>query len=109
MIANSILAYKKTKVQTAHPVQLVVLLYEEGVIRFLQVAVEALEVGDLERAHGWLVRAQDVVVELQSTLNFDAGPIAGELNNLYGVLHHMLVLANVRKDSALAREVLGHF
>jgi flagellar protein FliS len=109
MAATGIQAYKKLRVQTAHPAQLVVMLYEEGAIRALQNALDSLDRKELAGAHNWLVRAQEVVFELRATLNYDAGPIAVQLGELYDVFHRQLVLANVRKDAQLTREVLGHF
>lgn len=107
MIANGALAYRRTQVQTASPVQLIVQLYE-GTIRFLERAIQALEQREYEQAHNLLVRAQAIIAELRATLNPEAGPIAEQLDILYGDLHRQLVLVNVRKDAGAGREVLGY-
>jgi flagellar protein FliS len=59
-------------------------------------------------AHTELVRAQDIVVELRGSLNHEAGgDIATQLAALYDYCYRQLVAANVKKDPAPAREVLG--
>jgi flagellar protein FliS len=99
--------YRATKVETAGQVDLVVMLYQ-GAVRFTRVAIDALERNDLKAAHTNLVRAQDIVVELLGSLNRDAGgQIAGQLASVYDYCFRRLVAANVQKDAAPAREVVG--
>src|SRR6266849_6226996 len=107
MAVRGLLAYRKTQVQTAHPVQLVVQLYEDGAIRFTEKAIEALLRGDFEAAHNAFVRAEEVIAELRASLKMDAGPVADSLNATYDVMFRKLVLANTRKDVKPAQEVLG--
>ncbi len=108
MSANGLMAYRKTQVQTAHPVQLIVQLYEEGAIRFTENAVASLQRGDLESAHNAFVRAQEVVSELRATLKLDTGPLALSLNELYDLMYRKLVVANIGKEIGPARDVLGY-
>jgi len=107
MVASGVTAYRKTQVQTANPAQLVIQLYD-GAIRFLERAVLALDEGDYDRAHTSFIRAQAIIIELQATLNSDAGPIAEQLDTLYSGLYRELVRANVRKDPVPAQQVIGH-
>jgi flagellar protein FliS len=62
-------------------------------------------VGD---AHEHLLRAQNIITELRSALNFDTGEIAVNLDRSYEYLHHLLVQANVKKDTSLIGECVGH-
>ena len=54
------------------------------------------------------MRAQDIVVELLGSLNHEAGgQIADQLASVYDYCFRQLVTANVKKDPAPAREVIG--
>lgn len=97
--------YRTVQTTTASGIELVLMLYR-GAIRFLNSAVAALEERDLERAHRALLRAQDIVRELRTTLDLQHGSdLAGELERLYVYLEERLVDANVTKDAAAANEV----
>ena len=98
--------YKTTQVQTANPADLVVMMYD-GAIRFIRQGISAIESANLEEAHRSLVRAQDIVAELDRALDPQAGEIATNLAQLYDYMHRRLVEANVRKDVAPLQEVIG--
>jgi len=99
--------YRATKVETAGQVDLVVMLYQ-GAVRFTRLAIAAMEQKDPKTAHTNLVRAQDIIVELLGSLNRDAGgQIAGQLASVYDYCFRRLVAANIHKDPAPAREVVG--
>ncbi len=107
MLPNPFQQYRATKVETAGQVDLVVMLYQ-GAVRFIRLGVEAIDLGDHKAAHTHLLRAQDILVELLGSLNRDAGgQIAVQLASVYDYCYRRLVLANVRKDTAPAREVLA--
>jgi flagellar protein FliS len=98
--------YRATKVETAGSVDLVVMLYQ-GAVRFIRLAIEAIERNDGEAAHKNLVRAQDIVVELLGSLNREAGgQIADQLAGIYDYCFRRLVVANVKKDPEPAHEVV---
>ena len=96
--------YQRTHVETAAPAQLVVLLYE-GCVRFTQRGRLALESQDYDAARENLFRAQDIVAELMSGLNLEAGEIATNLLRLYEYMYERLVTANVKREAAAALEV----
>ncbi len=96
--------YQRVQTETASPGQLVVLLYQ-GCIRYTQRGRIALEDGDIETARTCLLRAQDVVAELMSSLNLEAGDLAINLMRLYEYVHGRLVHANIRRDATAAAEV----
>jgi flagellar secretion chaperone FliS len=96
--------YRQTAIQTAPPEQLVVMLYD-GAVRFLEQAKGALQDG--KDASEPLVRAQDIIIELSSSLNRSAGDVAGNLARLYDFWIQWLLQAQIRRDTAKVDEVLG--
>lgn len=89
--------YQQTKIQSASPGELILMLYD-GALRFTAKAVEALGRGDLPQAHAQAVRAQDIVLELMSALNHDAGDVAGNLQRLYDFIYRRLLDGNLHKE-----------
>ena len=107
MLPNPYQQYRATKVQTAGSVDLVVMLYQ-GAVKFVRLAIEAMDRDDSKAAHTSLVRAQDIIVELHGSLNHeDGGQISKQLASVYDYCFRRLVTANVKKDPAAAREVVG--
>ncbi len=107
MLPNPYQQYRATKVETAGQVDLVVMLYQ-GAVRFIRLGIEGLEREDHKSAHTNLQRAQDIVAELLGSLNREAGgQIATQLASVYDYCYRRLILANLRKDAAAAREVLA--
>jgi flagellar protein FliS len=96
--------YRQTAIQTAPPEQLVVMLYD-GAVRFLEQAKQALQDG--KDANEPLGRAQDIIVELASSINRAAGEVADNLARLYDFWIHWLLQAQIRRDPAKVEEVLG--
>ncbi len=93
--------YQTDAVTTAAPQQLVLMLYD-GAIAAVEGARRQLS-GDPgaepEAAHRSLTKAQDIVLELQMSLDHEAGgPIAASLDALYGFCLDRLVAANIGKD-----------
>jgi flagellar protein FliS len=87
--------YRQSQVETASPAQLVVMLYD-GAIRFLTVAREKMVSGEIEIRHANLIKAQNIVAELLSSLNHrEGGEIAENLQRVYTYMHAQLVEANL--------------
>lgn len=106
MIPSARNAYVQNSVSTASPARLLVMLLDRLVLD-VQRGLDAQHVGDPQEAHRHLVHAQDIVLELQSSLKpelFSGGPA---LASLYDYLHRQLVTANVRKDHELTAHCLG--
>ena len=85
-------------VATASPQRLLVMLYDRLALD-LQRAQTALGEGDRVGASELLMHAQDIVLELHSTLRveeWDGGPA---LSSLYNWVYGELVLANVKGDA----------
>lgn len=98
--------YKQTRVETAGPLQLIIMLYD-GAIRFTRQAAHAIEERDYEKANEYLKRAQDIIDELNFSLNLEAGDIAKNLQQLYEFINHQLVQANVKKMLLLCKAWSG--
>ena len=60
--------YQANSIAASKPEELTLMLYN-GLVRFLAQAKKALEEKNLEESHKNLVRAQDITVEFQSTLD----------------------------------------
>lgn len=98
-------AYKKNQINTSSNENLVLMLYDGG-RKFISRGLKSLESGDVQTAHHNLLRAQDILSELMSGINFEAGEIAQGLFALYEYMHYRLIQANLQKDSQPAQEVL---
>src|SRR4051812_28688039 len=106
MLPNPYQQYRATKVQTSGSVDLVVMLYQ-GAVKFIRLGIDGIERNDAKATHDNLVRAQDIIVELLTSLNREeGGQIATQLSGVYDYCFRRLVTANVKKDTDPAREVL---
>lgn len=95
--------YRQTAIQTAPPEQLVVMLYD-GAVRFLEQAKMALQDG--KDASEPITRAQDIIIELTSSLNQAAGEVSTNLARLYDFWLQWLLKAQIKRDPVLIDEVL---
>jgi flagellar protein FliS len=104
--------YKSNAVLTASPGQLVLMLYD-GALKAMAIAVEAFDRPEedtrrIEVINHQLQKAQNIIVELQSGLNLDAGgEFAKTLYRLYDYHGRRLFEANLRKDVSIVHEVEG--
>lgn len=90
-------AYASNAVTTASPAKLLVMLYDR-LARDLVVARERLAERDVAGVHDQLMHAQQIVLELRSSLDLSAWDGAQGLADLYDFLLQELVAANVQKD-----------
>ena len=98
-------AYETAQVNTSNQKQLIIMLYD-GMDRFLNRAVKAIKEGDIESAHTYLHRTGQILLELLSTLREDkGGEIANNLKRLYIFCYEQVVIANLKKDTRMIREV----
>jgi flagellar protein FliS len=87
--------YLKTQIQTASREQLVLMLYD-GAIRFSEQARDRIVAEDYEEAHNFLIRAQNIVLELLYALDRKTGgEVADNLASLYTYCYNRLVEANI--------------
>ncbi|MBP7096055.1 MAG: flagellar export chaperone FliS [Spirochaetia bacterium] len=111
MTQNPLAAYRETRVRTASPGQLVVMLYDEAV-RQCDLALVPLEraggpkPGEIEKVNKALGKVQDIVTELQASLDFEAGgELASNLFALYVWFNSELLESNISKDGKRIRAV----
>jgi flagellar protein FliS len=104
-MSNSAMAYKNNAIATASPGDLTLMLYD-GAIKFCNIALMALEKNDYDAAHTNIVKAEKIIIEFRSTLNFDY-PVAKDFDNAYDCIYERLVMANIKKDPVLLTEALG--
>lgn len=103
---NGYAAYAKNKIMTASPAELTLMLYE-GAIKFCNLAVAAIEKKDYEQANVNIQKVENIISEFQATLD-NRYPVAKDFNNVYSYLQQRLLQANIRKDTEILEEVLGH-
>lgn len=88
---------------TASPEELVLMLFN-GIIRFVNEAKQAIDDKNIERAHNSITRAQDIVLELMSTLDMQYD-ISKNLYSIYDYISRRLIEANLKKDKVALDEV----
>jgi flagellar protein FliS len=91
--------YLADSISTASPVKLLIMLYDRLVLDLTR-GEEALLAGNRLEANTQLVHAQDILTELQVSLNMDEWSGAPGLAQLYTFAVTELVNANVRGDAA---------
>ncbi|EOD00378.1 flagellar export chaperone FliS [Caldisalinibacter kiritimatiensis] len=96
--------YQQNSVMTASPEELTLMLYN-GAVKFIKQGKVFLEQKDMEKAHNSIVRAQDIISELNITLNMDY-EISKNLRSLYTFILERLMDANIKKDIKILDEVL---
>ena len=97
--------YRQQGILTANPVELIVMLYD-GCIKQLKMAAMAIEENKVQQTHNCLIKAQNIVVELVSSLDFRY-PIAEELCDIYEYLLRELILINAEKDAGRVDGLVG--
>ncbi len=98
--------YNNSKVLTASPAELTLMLYE-GAIKFCNIAIMAIEKKDIEKSHINIVKVENIINYLQSTLDMKY-PVAEDYDRIYTYLQQRLAQANIKKDPEILREVCGH-
>ena len=106
MAINAAAAYQNNRIKTASPAELTLMLYE-GAIKFCNIALEAIDEKDIDKAHLNIIKAEKIIAYLRSTLDFKY-PVAQDFENVYSYLYDRLVAANVRKEREVLEEVLTH-
>lgn len=104
MTYNALNQYKQNTVFTATPEELTLMLYNGG-IKFMNIAKYSIENNEIEKAHGALIRAQDIIIELNSSLNMDY-EVSTNFRQLYGFIIDKLIDANINKQVELIEEAL---
>lgn len=99
-------AYLRTKVLTASPAELRLMLLD-GAIRFCEQARRGYETRDFEMSYEGTTKAQAILMELLNALRPQQAPqLCERLNALYTYLYTQLVAASTTRDVATVDEVL---
>ncbi len=91
--------YRETQIKTASKGKLIVLLYD-GLIRFLDRALESIPEKRYDEVNTNILKAQDIISELIIALNMNVGELSEKLLSIYSFFNVKLIEANVNKDPA---------
>lgn len=104
--ANVAQAYQGTKINTASPAELTLMLYE-GAIKFCNKAIYAIEENNITKANENFIKAQKIIMEFRGTLDFKY-PVAQDFERVYDYIYRRLIEANIKKDKEIAEEALKY-
>lgn len=105
-LPNAYAQYKNSKILTASPAELTLMLYE-GAIKFCNIAITAVEQKDIQKAHTNIIKIQKIIEHFRVTLDMRY-PVAQDFDRVYVYLEQRLVEANVKKDAEILGEILEH-
>lgn len=105
-LSNAYQAYANSKLMTATPAQLTLMLYD-GAIKFTNIAIQAVEQNNYGKANTYIQKTERIIEEFRNTLDFKY-PVAQEFENVYKMIAEKLLYANMKKDVEVLREVLKH-
>ena len=101
---NPATLYQGTKVNTASPAELTLMLYE-GAIKFCNIGLLGFETNDYEKVNNNIIKVQNIITELRATLDFKY-PTAKDFDVVYEYIGGLLVQANIKKDSEMLNQAL---
>jgi flagellar protein FliS len=79
----------------------------DGAVKYAKIGRQAILDKDIKKAHEYLVRTQDIFIELMATLDVNsAGDWGKNLRAIYEFINYKLVQANLKKDINIIDEVL---
>ncbi|RAK04923.1 flagellar protein FliS [Halanaerobium saccharolyticum] len=91
--------YKQMQIKTASPGKLLLMLYQ-GAVKFMKLAKNNIKEGKIEESHKNIIKAQNIILELQGTLDKEqGGEIAVQLESLYDFIYRELIQANLNKNT----------
>lgn len=105
-VNNAYQAYNNSKILTASPAELTLMLYE-GAIKFCNIAIMGIEENNIEKAHNNIIKVEKIIAEFQATLD-EKYEVSKDFDNVYNYLQQRLAEANLKKDKEMLEEVLGH-
>lgn len=105
-LPNAYAQYNNSKVLTASPGELTLMLYE-GAIKFCNIAIDAVERKNIPKAHSNIVKVERIIDYLRTTLDMKY-PVAQDFERIYVYLGNRLVEGNLKKDKEILEEVCTH-
>lgn len=106
IIGNPYAQYQNSKVLTASPAELTLMLYE-GIIKFINVSIVAIHEKDYGKANTNIMKAERIVDHLSATLNYKY-PVAKDFENIYKCIMDALLNGNIKKDVAELERALEY-
>ncbi len=106
MIGNPYAKYQDSKILTASPAELTLMLYE-GIIKFTNIGITAIESREFQKANTNIIKAERIVDHLSATLN-DKYPVANDFRNVYNCIMQALIQGNMKKDVAELERALEY-
>lgn len=106
MAMNAAATYNDSKILTASPAELTLMLYE-GAIKFCNLASMAIDKKDYEKANINIIKSERIISEFRATLDFKY-PVAKDFDNVYNYIYQRLIEANIKKDKEILEEALGY-
>ena len=97
MNKNPYAAYANSKVMTASPAELILMLYD-GAIKFCNIAIMGIEENDIPKAHKNMIKVENILVEFRGSLDHKY-PVSEEFDRVYEYLIRRLHEANIKKDA----------
>lgn len=104
VMTNPYEQYRQQGVMTASPSELVVMLYD-GCIKNLKIANLAIEERDMQRSNDALIKAQEIISELITSLDFNY-KLAENLMSIYEFCLHTMAEININKDNTLIEPLI---
>ena len=98
--------YMRSKIMTASKGELTLMLYD-GAIKFCNMSIMCIEKNDIPGANTNIQKTEAIIEEFQATLDHKY-PVAEDFKKVYEYLYDRLVQANMKKDTEILNEVLGH-
>ena len=99
-------SYKENEISTMSQGKLIIMLYE-GAIKFLTIAIENMTPRKYEIVNRNILKTQDIISELMTSLNMDdGGKIANDLLSIYIYIKKRLIEANIEKNTKILQEVI---
>jgi len=105
-VQNPYAKYNDSKVLTATPAELTLMLYE-GAIKFCNIAIMGIEQKDIQKAHNNIMKVQRIIDEFRATLDMKY-PVAKDFDRVYVYLQKRLIDANMTKDKEIMEEIATH-
>ena len=106
MYSNGIQNYRRTRILTADRTKLVLLCYE-GAIDHLKMGKEKYLEKDFEGKAKDFMKAQDIINELLSSLDFEkGGEIAKNLDAMYRYILQRLTQGDINRDMKVVDETI---
>jgi flagellar protein FliS len=98
--------YKETAIQSASREKILLMLYE-GAIKFIKLAIQAVEKKQIKEKCENIGRAYDIILELNNSLDHKVGgQISAQLEQLYHYMTEQLIKANMNGDTEALKVVL---